>query len=66
MDLRTPVPRPEGSFRFVNAQIEFVVRCPVPIRRMAEISGRLTRKLASVIEEDPRLKPAAGTAPKIA
>ncbi len=65
MDLHTAMPRPEGSLRFTNDQIEFVVRCPVHIRRMAEVADRLTRELVAEIEKEPRLILTPGTAPKI-
>jgi small-conductance mechanosensitive channel len=65
MDLHAPMPRPQGSLRFTDAHVEFVVRYPVQIRRMAEIADRLTRELVAAIESEPKLKLAAGTAPRI-
>jgi small-conductance mechanosensitive channel len=65
INLHTTKPRPDGSLRFASAHIEFVVRYPVPIRRMAEVADRLTRELLAVIGREPGLKLAAGSEPKI-
>ena len=65
INLQTTKPRPEGSLRFTTSQVEFVVRYPVPIRRMAEVADRLTRELLAVIEREPGLKLTAGTGPRI-
>jgi len=65
INLQTAKPRPEGSLRFTASHIEFVVRYPVQIRRMAEVADRLTRELVAEIEKEPGLKLTAGTTPRI-
>lgn len=64
-DLHTPTPRPEGGLRFTNAPVEFVLRCPVPIGRMAEAADKLTRALVVEMEKEPRVKFGIASAPKI-
>jgi small-conductance mechanosensitive channel len=65
INLQSTKPRPEGNLRFISSHIEFVIRYPVQIRRMSEVANRLTRELLAVIEREPGLKLAAGSAPKI-
>jgi small-conductance mechanosensitive channel len=52
--------RPEGRLRFSDAGVELVVRYPVEIREAAEADDRVTRELLAAIDEEPKLKLAAG------
>jgi small-conductance mechanosensitive channel len=52
--------RPEGRLRFAEDGVELVVRYPVEVRRAAEEDDRMTRELLAAIEEEPKLKLAAG------
>jgi len=60
-----PDPHPEGSLRFVEAGLEFVVRYPVELRNAAEIDDRVTRALLVAIEAEPKLKIVASGTPTI-
>ena len=64
LNLHTDLPRPEGRIRFVDSHLEFVVRYPVEVRRVAEIEDRLTRELVAAIGKEPPLRLAAGATPK--
>ncbi|HWE02053.1 MAG TPA: mechanosensitive ion channel family protein [Tepidisphaeraceae bacterium] len=58
-----PPPEPQGRLRFVNKEVEFVVRYPVEISRAAEIDDLMTRRLIDTIAADPKLHSVAVKSP---
>jgi small-conductance mechanosensitive channel len=65
INLQTPAPQPESRVRFVDSGLEFTFRYPVEIRRASETDNRITTELMKVIENEPRLRLADGSTPKI-
>jgi hypothetical protein len=65
MNLQAPPPHPESRLRFVEAGLEFTFRYPVEIKRASEIDNRITRELLAVIENEPGLRLADGSVPKV-
>ncbi len=58
-------PTPESKLQFGEAGLELVVRYPVELRKEAQIDDHITRKLLEIITDDPELKSAVTTSPKI-
>jgi small-conductance mechanosensitive channel len=65
LHLMVPTPHPEGSLRFAESGLEYVVRYPVELRKAAEIDDCITRTLVETISKEPKLKLVAAGTPKI-
>lgn len=65
LHLTVPTPHPEGSLRFADSGLEYVVRYPVELRKAAEIDDCVTRTLVETINKEPKLKLVAAGTPKI-
>jgi len=65
LHLQLATPKPEGRLRLVESGLEFVVRYPVEVRRASEIDDKVTRKLLTTIENEPKLKLVATSTPRI-
>ena len=65
LDTPFATPAPVGKVQFTDSGPEFFVRYPVEIQHASEADDQLTRTLLEAIENDPQLKAAVSTSPKL-
>jgi small-conductance mechanosensitive channel len=57
--------QPASRLHLTPSGLEVIIRYPVDLARASEIDDRMTRELLSVIESEPKLKPAGSGSPPL-
>lgn len=65
VDIQVATPRPEARIQFTDPGLELLVRYPVEIRRAPDIDEEMTRRVLSLVQNDPELKSSISGNPKI-
>jgi small-conductance mechanosensitive channel len=56
IEIHLQVPEPHAQLQFTDAGLEYTIRYPVGLARVAEVDARVTRDLLQLIENDGDLK----------
>jgi small-conductance mechanosensitive channel len=65
IDIQMEVPQPHGQLQYTDTGLEYVVRYPVGLDQVSEADEKITRKLLTLLEQQPDLQASVSGFPKI-